>query len=795
MSKILKNIMYTFFILISTLVVLAFLILTIPQIVINDTTLSYASRFLPRYGYNIDWRYHKVRASSVKIFHKHIHLSFEGLCISSVKETGKQQFCFESVDIHATVGWENKKFVVSALGPLHINDGRISIELPPSNPQKKQESFFSSLIKISSYFKNTKFYPFSINLNHLEVFDNSKKITGRISLFSDINEKNEISEVSLFGSTEELIGLGKIESIALALHGNNYGKLPSFNWNIGGDIHTVFQKNSHLSFQSGITSSPDHSYSYGIQAAYADDTIKSALGITGIVQNQQWKGNITASAAGFLDQIQKVSVTDCLYAYQQAEKNKQLGKLAVNCPIHVDLTPLLLPSATWSKLVTVPANLDFLLQTNLETDYFPSLDSKISGTFDLGLSPIEQDFVKANGKAHTLFSGIPSRYPEGWNIVTELNSSIILPYFQKVAQALEKTAFAIPAPLNVLDGSIEAGLRGQIDLTQSSGKLPLVFKTQLHAADEKLDVSGTGTFSYGKVIHDSSPENETNNNKKQESKKGKKWEGTLDLEDVKITLPTLGISTLPALFPDKRIQKTDHLVKKDPFDFSLHVTTREKPISLVSNVARESIPIQLDLKIENGKTAGTVSIAPTTLHFFQKNAQLERLTLILKDPQESSELAGRIRIDHAEYKIDLFILGTLAKPRIVFESTPPLSEEQMISVLLYGRTYNDLDETQRSSVSSTSEVLAQQALGVGSLFILASTPVQSISYDPVTGAFSAKLRLTEGTLVNFSTQEKKQQFGLRKTLSGNWAITTYVENDQETQKKMGVAFFEWIKRY
>jgi hypothetical protein len=171
------------------------------------------------------------------------------------------------------------------------------------------------------------------------------------------------------------------------------------------------------------------------------------------------------------------------------------------------------------------------------------------------------------------------------------------------------------------------------------------------------------------------------------------------------------------------------------------------------------------------------------------------MTITLADPLNSSEIDGRVRAVYSDYRIDIWVQGTVGKPEVVFESTPPLSQEQMVAALLYGQPFGDLDATQGSSVANTSQAIAQKSVALGSLFLLASTPVESVSYNPDTRSFSAKVRLSDATLLNITTQENKQQVGVRRGLGGNWSINTYIENDSERSKQIGTALFEWIKRY
>ena len=83
-------------------------------------------------------------------------------------------------------------------------------------------------------------------------------------------------------------------------------------------------------------------------------------------------------------------------------------------------------------------------------------------------------------------------------------------------------------------------------------------------------------------------------------------------------------------------------------------------------------------------------------------AQVQYIELTFDEDSASrgAGLAGRVQVKSAEYVVFLELLGTLEKPRYVLRSEPPLNEDQIIPLLLYGRTPELLtDDEQRATAS------------------------------------------------------------------------------------------------
>jgi hypothetical protein len=86
---------------------------------------------------------------------------------------------------------------------------------------------------------------------------------------------------------------------------------------------------------------------------------------------------------------------------------------------------------------------------------------------------------------------------------------------------------------------------------------------------------------------------------------------------------------------------------------------------------------------------------------------------------------------------------------------------------------------------------------LASLYVFASTPIQSVLYDPTTGQVTARVSLGGGTTLNLgSNGSQLSTVGVRKRLGASWSITTAMDPSKENPgTQIVTSFLEWIHRY
>lgn len=778
-KRILRGIAWSLGILLIILILFVFSILKWPQYYINEKNFKTMAMIAGRFGTFVTWNQADIQVESKNILHKRFDFSFEGFCFNL--SNNQQQACFDKFRIAADVAWLEKRLQVIELGPIQMLGGKISYTYDPTG-KKNNNTLQLDLpqIVLPTLLKETIFREISLGLDKIVIWSKGEPVySGRAYLWATISEKSELEKINLQAELDDRPATpsGKIslEILSASHFKENDWYLTSTANGVMGDSKVSVSLQGHPV--------EENIYDFSIEGDLAQNKIRSKLNLNMRLAKGVWKGNFSANVVGIAKELQKIQAENCQFTLSEIEQKKDRLQLNLDCPVLVDLTPMRLPSSSYERFVTVPYNLDLRVKSDLETSFFPSPAESIEGNLEIALNTISQDLLNFEGKTSTRFAGIPSKYPEGWLLETNLDLKAILPKFKKLVKALEKTAFPIFAPLNELDGSLEIKVAGKADFARQKGSIPLEFKSDLQSPQQSFISEGKGDLNY------------------EVAQKNYKTNLNFDflLNNVKIVMPHLGYTALPTLFPDSRFVDPNDKKVAENKNLSYKITVRtppDKPAYLVSNLTKDNIPLYIDLNLDEKKLGGNIRVGNTQLEFFKRNASVEKFKLTLAEPRSKSIVDALLRVKYVDYVIDIIMVGEIERPKIIFQSDPPLEQDQIISVLIYGRTFEDLDAQNSSSVSAVSTAFADRALALGSLFLLASSPIESVRYDPSSRAFSAKIKLAKGTSLDLGTHEgKTQELGLRKTLKGNWLIRTYFTNDSQSNTQKGGALLEWYKRY
>jgi hypothetical protein len=282
-----------------------------------------------------------------------------------------------------------------------------------------------------------------------------------------------------------------------------------------------------------------------------------------------------------------------------------------------------------------------------------------------------------------------------------------------------------------------------------------------------------------------------------------KLNGDAMLSQVSLEIPSFQVGTFPKVLPDPRFKPTlaafspGSLARRSSFKYSIFVRTLPgNPVQILSNLAQGPIPVEVALKLVSEQPiTGKVHISRFPIEIFRRKAIIDHFSIDLRAPMSTSPVDGKISVDYADYQVIVSVSHTIDRPQIHLSSEPPLPENQLVSVLLFGHTMDQLDAEQGSSVAHTRAAFSNGAVSLASFYLLASTPVQSISYDPSTGAVIAKVKLGEGTSLNLGTNvQESPTLGFRKRLGSAWSIQTDVVNTPDIGP-VASAYLEWSHRY
>jgi hypothetical protein len=410
---------------------------------------------------------------------------------------------------------------------------------------------------------------------------------------------------------------------------------------------------------------------------------------------------------------------------------------------------------------------------------------------------------------------------EDLRFVVQGDTRLTVDRMQQVVELLRGTPYAVPAPFNVLDGPI--GLRLSVDGNERLGRIGYDSDYRLDSKHQSVHLRSSGETSYTLNGADVLPVTRAE----------------ILIDRFHVSAPRFDLRLPPQFAPDPRfgrISPDDDEPAADsppPMDFELRVrTTRPQAIRIATNLTQTAIPVDLDLTYraqelpaprpemkgaDDPATRSPASLLPpagvrtearvdappavpvrgwvrvgrTPIEVFRRQAVVQDFRL---DFLESGErrMNGVMNVSYLDYDIHILLLGRVSEPQVRLTSTPVLEDEQIISVLLFGRPLEDLDNEQRQSVTGVRSAFANAALGLTSLYLLANTPIESIGYDPERDILTARVGLGGGTTLELGGGGT---VGIRKRLARNLVLIGDVERIGATGQRTVSALVEWVRRF
>ena len=426
--------------------------------------------------------------------------------------------------------------------------------------------------------------------------------------------------------------------------------------------------------------------------------------------------------------------------------------------------------------------------TALQKDHF---DGDLSITLNPYLSWYEAHvdlFVRASGRTGELAR---------MRIHQRIDANVNVARFDDLVAFLADGPYAVPAPVSVLKGGLSASFSARGEPKSDRIDFDYQARGDLSGQKQKVKFHVAGGGAALRPMTES---------------RAIKARAAATLDDVALQMPHLDVLKMPKVTLDSRIknagakeEKTEAAVisssagvaaSTSAVELELTVGTSQ-PILLYTDLAKTPVPIALDLKLDqpSGLMSGAVEVKSFNVEFFRRNATVDHLTLTFRAGSKLVGLDGLIKYKADEAMISIRLLGTSAKPQVVFESDPPLNQSDIIGLLVFGKSPDELDADQSATVANTQTAMSDKAFGLASLYLFASTPIQFVGYDPAAKAYTMKLRIPGGETLSVSSDfDATKSVQLRKRLSRNFAIVTEAVNST-TEGNSVVTFLEWFKRY
>lgn len=369
------------------------------------------------------------------------------------------------------------------------------------------------------------------------------------------------------------------------------------------------------------------------------------------------------------------------------------------------------------------------------------------------------------------------------NILLTTKGDITVEKLKQTMGKLMKPPFnQLPAPINAMEGSLVVSLR--TEEKKQDENVALLVRTN-------VDLEGAKQFLKFHV--------DTNMDFDTKMKKPGPLVVEIDFQKVVLKLPRLEKNKMPPQFkPDKRFYSAERLAKKEAEkkkkkknkksdddqreDLSLQLQAeKDKPLQIRTNLLDEVLKMYFDLKFDEGELReGFVQTLPLKTEIFRRKVTINSVRVNFHAPVEADVVAD-VDFHLPEYLITLKLEGPLSKPRTAFSSKPPLPEDDIIAVLLFGRPLNDLDAEDKTATKETSQIISQGLLSLSVLYFFAGSPIQSIGYDPTTKEVSAQVGLGRKNSLRVSSEGKGVSgAGLRRSLGKGWYIDSTVQKSNTT---------------
>jgi hypothetical protein len=375
-----------------------------------------------------------------------------------------------------------------------------------------------------------------------------------------------------------------------------------------------------------------------------------------------------------------------------------------------------------------------------------------------------------------------------------LDANAVVARFEDLVAFLAGGPFAVPAPVSALKGAVRASFSARGEPGSDHVEFDYRARADLAGQKQRLKFRVAGGGAAVRLMEE---------NRSIEAR------AAATLDDVAFQLPHLDALKMPKVTLDPRIKSAGGREEARRADASREVAgstssvslsltvATARPILLYTDLAKSPVPVALDLKLEKppGEASGTVGVQAFDVELFRRRAAVDHVTLTLRPDSKLVDLDGLIKYKADEAMISIRLLGTTDKPQVVFESDPPLSQSDIIAMLVFGKSPNALDADQAASVANAQTAMSDKAFGLASLYLFASTPIQFVGYDPASKSYTMKFRIPGGETLSISSDfDSTKSVQLRKRLSRHFAVAAEAVNSQ-TRGNGVVTFLEWFTRY
>jgi hypothetical protein len=707
-----------------------------------------------------------------------IQVQAKDLCL----RTAAAQGCITSLSVASELSLPlGQPFKIHNLGPLALLGVDLDVHLSESSQQEQASDYVEILRKLLDIHYET----ITVNIDRLRVLP--------------ADSSSEIIVQGNLGFTGYQEGLPSTVTINLTQLGNHDWRQLSGEVEISGvSKENLFQalavkstlkighKDGSIHFTGELhPPDPEQNRSNEFHLSYNIGGNKIGLSSTGSLSKSAWDASMDVDLQTVNHQLVGIGLKPCRLTMNFINESPLNGfNTNLSCRGRGQRQQLSRENVIG---LFVPQTILFALNGDISfvrTEQVNSVETHVS----LSIDRVSSDLYNLDGQV-LLDGTLDLNHSVNTNHEVRFAIGFEVPDFQKAVRKLAETDISVPAPFNQLAGGAVCDANGRFQTIADIEKFPLHCESRLSSKGQKANLKLASELSLRRFGNRYRPH----------------IEGEILMDEVLFTLPDIDIrKPIPQMFRDKRFQsieeqarENDH-PKEAPITYSFRIRTSEnKPLQFRTELLPNLIPLFVNLRFDEGKEmSGSVAIRDYQIELFKRTAKIENMEVTFLAGNDLQNLKGMIRFPNKDYALGMDIYGSLQEPSYHFSSTPPLEDSQILGLLLFGEEPTNLDDETQRSIGHTQNAMADKAVGLLSMYYLASTPIERLGYDPNAQVFTAQFRLPDGVLLTFGSDvDSKGTVGLRKKLTGNWSIDTTAERNSETDAQKGRASLNWSKRF
>jgi hypothetical protein len=767
------------FILIILAMTTVMVVLNWPTIIINPTTMEIAARHVVPLGIGVEWKRADTSSTSHGAFDETLKVEFDDLCVKV--RPSVERACFSRVEASARYRFRAIIPEFLALGPIAVEGGDILIRSSEKEEKSEHEGILPIPdIRLPGFVAKAHIYPADVSIDSLVIEgEGPARIVAEAHIKPD--GKGRIDAIS----TSTRIVLSKGQSLEADVEMTSASNFTKGDWALKAQSSANLGSAGRATLEAKAHCADGKLIEHDIKLAFSKDKMRADIGLAGTIAEERIDTAIKGALNGVSEFVPRISLANCSMELVSRSRRKNRGELSFVCSIDAGLKEFEIPEDV-DPIYRQPKKLMADISAKADTFFFPDPDQETKARLDVRLRPQRSQLVRTTGDLRVEFDGIFSKPPKTWKITSNADIDFTIEKFAELVKVLSGSPWPVPAPFNVLDGSLQFSLEGSVSSATGNAVFPAKLRTKLESDKQRIFTDSDGKLEVG--LHG--------------AKVGKlSLELDVNLDDVQLQLPDLSLAGIPSLTPDGRIvlepkEREEKPSEPAALDYEIKIATpKGRPARILSNITPTYVPIAIDVYLESEDMSGTVSVREFGVKLFTRTATVNNLDITLREPAEKSQVIGKLSVPFPDLTAIINLAGTVEEPSITLASKPPMSQGDIISYLLYGEPMDALDSDNASSASDMNAALANNAIALTSFFLLASTPIQSVGYNPDTGVFTAKIKLAKKTTIDVGGSKDAYEAGIRQRLGKGFSVTTGWEKTESDSQGAATAYIEWSKRY